>query len=200
MFQSPQSGHGWFKGDRVHDGGPAGVEFQSPQSGHGWFKILLSTVCICPMLVFQSPQSGHGWFKEHRKRRSWSRSSSFNPLNRGMGGLTKGIVKVLCRRLDCFNPLNRGMGGLRGFTACGMPGCSKFQSPQSGHGWFKFTATSDAIYSNVFGFNPLNRGKVPVLSRDGRFNVDGSEMSQSEEEGFQSPQSGHGVQQRMKAE
>mgnify|MGYP001309614810 CR=1 FL=1 len=56
-----------------------------------------------------------------------------------MGGLSGPFrIGIDCLRNLGFNPLNRGMGGLRFVTkGAAAADAVKFQSPQSGHGWFK---------------------------------------------------------------
>ena len=76
-----------------------------------------------------------------------------------MGGLSILFVLPFVSWPLCFNPLNRGMGGLSGaWVICVRPRICKFQSPQSGHGWFKLKSPRDFPEDDYNSFNPLNRG------------------------------------------
>ena len=100
-FQSPQSGHGRFNEDLskniLEQKTPVSIPSIGAKSrrsrGMGGLTRPGSNSSSDGNYKFQSPQSGHGRFNLQAKHRDMiNQLEGFNPLNRGMGGLT-GILR-----------------------------------------------------------------------------------------------------------
>ena len=143
------------------------LSFNPLNRGMGGLTINFITAIVWKLCQrFQSPQSGHGRFnrKEVKCNGNMYFSFCFNPLNRGMGGLTRKKFFFGLALAPAFQSPQSGHGRFNGVAICtDCQGDLMFQSPQSGHGRFN---VEGKIYDSSTGvvFQSPQSGH-------GRFNI-----------------------------